>query len=69
MSTPSYKGWARWGRLWQQVAEGPDMPTCYRLLLAWIARQPRKPPASAVLPAGVNPRDGGHHHGPAGHAT
>jgi hypothetical protein len=68
MLEPHYKGWARPHRAWEQVAEGPDMQTCYHLLLAWIARQPRKPPASAVLPAGITPWDGGHH-GPAGHAT
>jgi hypothetical protein len=51
----TYTGWARTGRSWQPVAQGPTPEAAYRLLLAWVARQPRKPPASAVLPAGTRP--------------
>jgi hypothetical protein len=57
MAEPHYKGWARWGRLWQQVTEGPDMQTCYRTLLAIIRQRGKVPLASAVLPAGRRPTE------------
>jgi hypothetical protein len=56
MTAPVYVAWVRPARSgWRAVAVGPTAGAAHRELLAWVGRQPRKPAASAILPAGVDP--------------
>jgi hypothetical protein len=56
----SYVAWVRPARAgWRAVADGPTPEAAYRLLPAWVGRQPRKLPGSAVLPAGAHPAERG----------